>query len=206
MGPVVTVHLRSVLRVGEVERLDAWIHEIGRQITRTETGWDFHLAEGERLEGHDPIDCHGPLGVHINPFGKEWNGKEYFDVFDEGDADRYADLLGFLPHQSVSMWAGCNGARDHLALGRMALWVSEQFAGIVDFGGGITPRDAGGMHLSWHHVSVEVIGEIEAFVSSFPGCAYSDYDEFEGVCHVSHLVDATFMRAWINHPYFYLIK
>lgn len=49
--------------------------------------------------------------------------------------------------------------------------------------------------------------DISAYVHSFPGNAYEIY--YNTASHkrrVYHLVDATFLRAWMNDPHFYMVK
>ena len=49
--------------------------------------------------------------------------------------------------------------------------------------------------------------EISAYVHSIPGSVYEIYYErASGKPWVYHIVDTTFMRAWLNHPRFRMIK
>lgn len=49
--------------------------------------------------------------------------------------------------------------------------------------------------------------EISAFVHSMPGTVYEIYYETASNGRwVFHIVDATFLRAWMAHPHFYMIK
>lgn len=49
--------------------------------------------------------------------------------------------------------------------------------------------------------------EISAFVQGMPGKVYEIYYETARKTQwVYHIVDTTFMRAWLNHPHFYMIK
>ena len=49
--------------------------------------------------------------------------------------------------------------------------------------------------------------DISAYVHSFPGRVYEIYyDTANHKRWVYHLVDATFLRAWMNDPHFYMVK
>jgi hypothetical protein len=49
--------------------------------------------------------------------------------------------------------------------------------------------------------------EISAFVQGMPGKVYEIYYETARETQwVYHIVDTTFLRAWLNHPHFHMIK
>jgi hypothetical protein len=51
------------------------------------------------------------------------------------------------------------------------------------------------------------LGEISAFVQGMPGKVYEIYYETARKTQwVYHIVDTTFMRAWLSHPHFYMVK
>lgn len=49
--------------------------------------------------------------------------------------------------------------------------------------------------------------EISAYVQEMPGRVYEvHYETGRGTRWVYHIVDRTFLRAWMNHPNFYMVK
>lgn len=49
--------------------------------------------------------------------------------------------------------------------------------------------------------------EIHAYVAAMPGKVYTyEYTTAAGHRWVSHIVDTTFLRAWMEHPNFYMVK
>jgi Family of unknown function (DUF6368) len=116
-------------------------------------------------------------------------------------------FLGYYPKQSINLFAGCKKKVDHRILGQLALRLAERYDGIIDMDGAITPplRPDGNYTLDnypWH-----TLEEISAFVHAMPGRAFESYYTVSPSRRwVSHLVDTIFLRAWLEHPYFHMIK
>jgi hypothetical protein len=54
----------------------------------------------------------------------------------------------------------------------------------------------------WH-----TLEEISAFVRPMPGRVFEQYYTVPPDRRwVSHMVDTTFLRAWLQHPHFHMIK
>jgi hypothetical protein len=125
--------------------------------------------------------------------------------------------VGFYPAQALDLEAHCNGAVDHRILGTVALGLAEQCDGLVDLNGAITPprrepplgpgdsptvQDARADAALWPPLE-----SVHAFVSQLPGHVYERYyTTASGRRWVSHVMDLTALRAWLQHPSYYMIK
>jgi hypothetical protein len=114
--------------------------------------------------------------------------------------------LGYRPAQEILISAGCNGKIDHCLSGRIALHFAQQFDAVVDMYGTITPPVA-----PYHSPSFQwpTVDEVRRFLADMPGTVWEIYfeDETDAPDFMpTHIVDATFLEAWIGHPHFHMIK
>ena len=111
--------------------------------------------------------------------------------------------MGYEPAQQIEFFAWCNGKADHRILGHMALYLADHYGGMIDLNGALTPPLTDGM-ADDRSVTLKATS---AFVRQFPGRvlerSFGNEAEWPWV---SHMVDAEFMRAWLLHPDFHLIK
>lgn len=118
----------------------------------------------------------------------------------------YERPFGFRPDMGVTLNAMSNQPQDHRILGELALAVAKRLGGIIDLCGLIVPREVpfeDRQGAAWSAVQPKV----EAFTAALPGKAvatpYTTISEREWA---SHTVDAEFLRAWLCHPEFHMIK
>ena len=135
-----------------------------------------------------------------------WVSEDHTDCF--WTVASYQQAFGLSPDHRVHFSAMCNDKEDHRILGELVLAMAEQLAGMIDMGGLVLPwskyREVpGGWHASWDALRPSV----QAFNQSMPGVAVAaTYETAAGRQWASHTVDATFLRAWMQHPEFHMIK
>ena len=123
---------------------------------------------------------------------------------EEEDREQVIALLGYYPPQGLQIDAFCNGKIDHLVLGHLILSLAERYEGIIDFHGQIAPPLSLDDYLN---PSPEVLQDISAYVQALPGKVYERYYTTGRMTpYVSHMVDTTFMRGWLQNPRFHMIK
>ncbi|HEX4796911.1 MAG TPA: DUF6368 family protein [Humisphaera sp.] len=117
--------------------------------------------------------------------------------------------FGFRPAESIGLSSDINGPEAHQILGEFCIYFADKFQGIVDFNGPLLPSiplelyDAHPGGLSWD----DVRALHEEMVSGLPGrLVVWLYTTVSGRQWASNLADATFMRAWLAHPCFHMIK
>ena len=135
-----------------------------------------------------------------------WACEDHADCF--WTAASYQQTFGLLPDHRVSFYAMCNSKEDHRILGELVLAVVEQLAGVIDMDGLVLPGSAyrhapGRWQAPWEALK----SSVQAFNQSMPGIAVAaTYETAAGHQWASHTVDATFLRAWMQHPEFHMIK
>lgn len=110
----------------------------------------------------------------------------------------YEQPFGVIPDHDVHLSAMSNDPSDHRVLGELALMLAERLGGVIDLVGLITPKGVNHWDL-WSDARPVV----EAFTDTMAGKALaipSDRD------WASHTVDTTFLRSWMAHPEFHMIK
>lgn len=117
------------------------------------------------------------------------NDRPFLIHFSEDDEDEFSDLdyedtIGWLPQGSICFSAGCNQPADHFELGQLALDFACIHNGLIDFGG-----DLGA-------AALDVDGKLWELL----------YEAASGKICVSHIGDTTFMKAWLKHKNFRMIK
>ena len=104
------------------------------------------------------------------------------------------------------MSAGVNDAPSHRILGRSMYALVRCFGGVVDMIGSITPPVPPNRR-RLPHDQRHTLEEVSAFVHGFPGTVHEWlYEKEDGRVWVHHFVDAAFMRAWLRHPGYHLVK
>lgn len=112
------------------------------------------------------------------------------------------------PAYRLQIGAMCNDRIDHRMLGMLALAAASQFGGWIDFNGALGPPlppvEWAAGRPTWQEPSLE---EIRAFLAPFPGRLREiAYEVNEARSWVYHIADAEFLRAWLAHPRFHMIK
>lgn len=179
-GPVAGLLLREPLLASELSELDTWIHQISE-------GIHFHKAgEQERYS----------LGfslINLPPLITNQKGRSCTFLLDLLDPEKNEDVsfeeqvkealqanLGYIPKELILVSAMCNQKIDHQLLAQLLIELADRFdANMIDLFGNIQNRpDLPGIVL-----------EIET-----------------GSQFVSLMVSVEFLKAWLNHPDFRMIK
>lgn len=216
MGPVADIPLREPLTADQAVELERWLRSITSRLEGERLDWwPFWIKDG-RLIGLPFEDCSAAcaFGLGVEDTKTEQDYREEDGSIDpairaELEEERAQTLahLGYYPKQSINIYAGCKGKLDHRILGHLALRLAERYDGIIDLDGAITPplRPGGRYELDnypWH-----TLEEISAFVRPMPGRVFEQYYTVPPDRRwVSHMVDTTFLHAWLQHPHFHMIK
>jgi len=126
------------------------------------------------------------------------------------EPQRLLQIFGFLPHQEIRLDAFGNRPEDHRILGLLTLTLAERFSGVVDFGGALFPSLPPRVYENgWFgQASWEEVAEYSRkLINSLPGVAVElPYETGMGRTWVYHVADSAFLRAWLAHPDFHMIK
>ena len=116
--------------------------------------------------------------------------------------------FGFEPRDELTAIAFCNGSEDHRVLGELCAHLAERFGGVVSFGGALwpdLPPDAG-IDL-WDTDWRQIEPHFRRTVAGLPGRVVGlRYEPRPGREWAVHVADAAFLRAWLTHPRFRMVK
>lgn len=105
--------------------------------------------------------------------------------------------------------AFCNDDDSHKILGYLALFVAEKYDGLIDLTGAIIPPVKEDRAIrEYPYCTIE---EIRDFVYKIEGkICEIEYEvgegEGEGRKWIYHVVDIAFLKNWLKHPHFHMIK
>lgn len=127
-------------------------------------------------------------------------GPEHTERLDELRRSALPKLLGWTPRDILSIAAMCNQDMDHRLLGELCLRFATQLGGIVSFGGslpgcGDLPRDGPSAPLR-----EEKLDGLAGTLFTLSHLTLNDEYATE------HLGDVEFLRAWLKHPHFRMVK
>jgi hypothetical protein len=101
----------------------------------------------------------------------------------------------------------CTGDAFHRLLGQIVLLLAERYDGIIDLNGAFyPPPKPGQVDMSIEDKTVE---DVEQYVKelSLPGRIFHMYySTGSDTTWIYHLVNPDFLRAWLQHPHFHMIK
>ncbi|MGO1078753.1 DUF6368 family protein [Inquilinus sp. CA228] len=111
--------------------------------------------------------------------------------------------FGRVPRDSIALCAMTNGSDARRVLAELSLAIAERLDGVVAFNGLLLPNRG----VDVDGTLDEVLPVAAEYLAGLPGkVAVIPYENVYGGKWGSHVGDATFLRAWLNHPDFYLIK
>ena len=190
----------------------SWRELVERYVTEVASkreGDDFWVS---RMRGvgwsYDGTDR--PFILDLDDRHREWTLPWIVEDYGEPywTAASYEKAFGLLPDHAIAFVAMCNGDEDHYILGELVIAVAELLGGVIDMCGLVLPwskrREVpGDLYASWDALQPIV----QAFNASMPGLAVAaTYETGAGRRSGSHTVDATFLRAWLQHPEFRMVK
>ena len=199
-GPSASMFLQVPLTERQVDDLEIWLRASTSDLHGTRLDWHpFWIRDGT------------PLGMTVDPsvepcsFGLA--AETPLEYLEEWEKEHVAELIGYIPQQELGFFAGCNRPLDHRILGHLALFLAERYGGLINMSGAITPPFKPDRQYSIRQYPRHTLEEIHEFVQGLPGKVIEVlYGEEVGKPWVYHIVDATFLRAWLQHPHFHMIK
>jgi Family of unknown function (DUF6368) len=145
-------------------------------------GFDLNppqLGEGPDAFAQVQTSTGPPIDVCLVPADRER---------ERGELELINQRLGFRPPSAIQFLSSVSTVQDR-DLGRLVLAVLERTGGFVDLGGPISdPRDSATSRLA------DRPGQIVKI----------QYQTWSGDSWIYHLVDAVFLRAWLDDPDFQL--
>lgn len=200
-GPTASVLTPNALSRSD---LDA-IRELIRAVDHIDTAaapplHEFWVRDSRSLGG----SYRGPG----RPFAIDRAGPEAGNEDEPLLMDVVSGEFGFTPQDQLIVNAFCNRAQDHRILGELCLHLIGLFGGVVDFAGALSPELPPGSGIDpvfgeWS----ELEPHFDRMVAGLPGRVVgSPWESDSGDLWVSHIADSTFLRAWLDHPRFYMVK
>jgi hypothetical protein len=128
--------------------------------------------------------------------------------WEPGQLAGMAEAFGFAPRDELAVVAFCGGDEDHRILGELCLRLAERFSGVVSFDGALwppVPPEAGidPDQADW----LQVEPHFRRMIAGMPGRVVSlRYAPQPGREWVVHVGDVGFLRAWMEHPRFRMVK
>jgi hypothetical protein len=211
-GPVVSVLLREPLTKAHLKEIDQWLRSVATRVD----GAHGRRGEWELWMDGAPVGCRSgeqqcrivvslqgpdPYGFGLDPF-------EAPEIVEE-----IGTAIGYRTAQGLLVIAMCNQRIDHCLIARLALHFAQRFDAYIDMGGTLTPplppavKKEDGTYVPWF--DLVTLDDIRTFLVALPGRVWeiSSEDEVDGQISLpSHVVDATFLDAWVRHPHFHMIK
>jgi hypothetical protein len=156
-------------------------------------------------------------------FGIKGKGRFFEIAWITGEAyiEKYEDFsslckdvfrpFALLPCAGIGLQALGNQKEDHRILGELALYLAKAFEGLVDFGGALLPPNYDAFcrnPLFFKQANWEDVREpFEQWQQTMPGRIIAiPYQTASGRTWATHIGDAEFMAAWLQHPGFHMIK
>ena len=160
-----------------------------------ETGPDVLVVTTRRVGGtYIGAEC---------PFWLEWQDGGYNDL--PTARAKIEDAFGLTPRASLLVSAGMNRAADHRVLGETVLQLALALHGVIDFDGALLPiaSPARVEPVDWSEVTVTV----RDLLSTVPGRVIAiEYEVNDSRVWAWHVGDCEFIRGWLQHPEFHMIK
>ncbi len=215
MGPTASILLRHSLTEEQLTGLEQWLHSITSSLEGQRGDWGpIWIKDGPLIGLLN--DCHEACAFGL-AIEKTKTEQDFLKKDGSIDKDIKAELreereqliqhLGFVPEQRINVDAGCNRPLDHRILGQLVLLLAERYDGIIDLGGAFyPPTKPGQVAVS---IEDETVEAVEQYVQelSLPGRVFHMYYiTARNTIWIYHLVDPDFLRAWLQHPHFHMIK
>lgn len=116
-------------------------------------------------------------------------------------------VFGSCPDLAINISAMSKQTEDHRILGELSVALAEQVNGVISMGGLIIPHNMVSPLESRSASWSDIKDRMQAFTDATPGkVAAFPHVTSSGREWASHTVDATFLRAWLVHPAFRMIK
>lgn len=206
-GPSITILLPNALPLEQVGKVEEVFRNVGFAIEPPDQyilpgyvgSWDGYLRDATSFHLTDYRPC--LMGVSVHEMREH----------SEDELDEITDAIGYRPIQAIGIYVMCNRPQDHRLLAELTLIFVATFGGWIDLHGVLEPPQQYAEYPHWDGAwpdDIEpALNEIWQYVSSFPGQVRQiRYQTGGGYTWVHHIVDETFLRAWLASPNFHLIK
>lgn len=198
-GPSASILLRTPLTGQQVDDLETWLRANTSGLQATWLDWCFLIRDGTLLGITE--DC------SINLCTCRLSAYDPAEFVEEVEKEQVIEATGYYPQQAISIYVGCNRPIHHRILGHLALFLAERYGGLIHLDGAITPPLQPGRNYKLKDYPWHTLEEIHDYVQSLPGRVIEVLYEVDMVrLWVYHIVDATFMRAWLKQSHFHMIK
>lgn len=187
-GPVAAVLLPNPITDEFRQGIRSYLHSLASSVE----GEDFWIKNRPFILVFDPDD-----GAQL---------KEYIE-------DGIPLKLGWTPADRFAMAANCNDPIDHRILGETMLRLVRRVSGAIDFCGALLPpvddqvrKLYDSMLKGTDHWS-DWEPHVTKMLKGIPGRLIAHkYTVDASRSWVSHLGDAEFLEAWLQHPNFHMVK
>jgi len=202
MGPSIRLLLPSESNGVVLQTVNTILPQICSKVQSNGTDrWDFWVNNDSLIGGQYQGEGR-PIYSHFSRLSLEPHERIIFQ-----------EEFGFTPEWEWHSDAGCNKQEDHQILGQWITWLTNHLGGIVDFYGALLPPLPESMYkgfwlweeASWSDIAPyfePMVGEIPGKIISIPYLC----GEAESRTWVHHVADVEFMKAWLKHPRFHLVK
>lgn len=161
-------------------------------------------AEREEIRASVSLESNHLIEAHFP--GHDYS--IFIDEFTEIHRAKIDETFGLMWTTKVELDAIVSGSESNRILGQITVRLAEHYGGITDFGGVLWPSAAGDKwrghgNTEWHDIEREVmaiLGELPGRLIALP------YKTARDTQWAVHYGDARFLRAWLEHPHFHMIK
>ena len=144
-----------------------------------EEGWDFWIEDGNALR----IKYRGPIRrMYISFYSNEVE-------IEPVEAATLKAYFGWEPRYAFNIGAYEDEPVDHLLLGGLILNLAEQFSGLIDYCGYLTPGKVTDSQKQFKDRLKILKGKV---------CVVNSY-------YQHHVSDTKFLHSWLQHPNFMMI-
>jgi hypothetical protein len=128
--------------------------------------------------------------------------------WEPGQLAAVSGAFGFTPRDELVVIAFCNGREDHRILGELCVWLAERFGGVICFGGALWPDVPPEARIDildadWRQLEPCFRRMVTGLSGKVVGLRYEPQPDREWIVHVG---DAGFLRAWLEHPRYCMVK
>jgi hypothetical protein len=192
-GPVATVLVPEPLTDPDRLALLRWVESVSDYDPAVPPTLDAFWVRDTRPVGGGYVGEDRPFAVEVG-LQPDWQPEQFAAL---------AEAFGFAPRDELAVVAFCNRHEDHRVLGELALSLAERFGGVINLGGALWPSlpaaEIDILDPDWRRVEPYFRRMVEGVPGRVVGLR-------SGPEWVTHVADAAFLRAWLTHPHFHMVK
>lgn len=200
-GPTASILLRTV--PDEVHK--GLIYNVLGGISSERDGNDFWVNDTLSIGGKSKTEGR-PFGICFNEINENYHEHGELELI------QIEAFTGFAPKFDLGFYAMCNDGIDHRILGELTYSFAKKLNGIIDFNGAIYTNKK--LNEDWLTTVLaqqmkwqEIQTYHEEFARDIKGNLYSiSYETSGGLMAIAQICDAEFMKNWLKHDRFHMIK